>query len=291
MVNQYFGGKLVKGSIATKYDTELIRLVDSLYEKVEANINNLLVPEAIQEVFNVVNRANKYIDETQPWLLAKDETKLDELKTVLYNLIDTLRVVGIILLPFLPDTAKKILNDIGASLPKLFGDTVKTGQSKVGTTIIKGDALFPRVNLQKELLAMDNLAKELEEKKETKPQEEKNPQIEKIAQAKEEISIADFDKIELKVGKIITAQKVEKSKKLLHFTVDTGDKIRSIVSGVAKTYSPEEMIGKQVVVVTNLKAATLGGILSEGMILFADDGDGVATIAPAKVIPTGSTVS
>lgn len=290
MVNQYFGGKLVKGKTPTSFDAELISAVDSLYKKVESNIDNLLVPEALQEIFNVINRANKYIDETQPWMLAKDETKKDQLATVLYNLIDTLRVVGIILLPFLPDTANKILKDVGVDAPSIFANTVRFGQSIEGTTIIKGDALFPRVNVEKELAAMDNLAKQIEEKKAEKPQEKKI-EIEKKENIKEEISIADFDKIELKIGKILTAEKVEKSKKLLHFTVDTGDKVRSIVSGVAKTYQPEEMIGKNVVVVTNLKPATLGGILSEGMILFGDDKEGVVTIEPSKDVEAGSTVS
>jgi len=287
MVNQYFGGLLPKGEANTEFDNDLLEKVNSLFEKVQKNVDELLIPEALQEIFNVVNRANKYIDETQPWLLQKDPSRKDELATVLYNLIDTLRVVGIVLLPFLPNTAKRILADISVDAPKEFGDNVKAGQCVVGSKITKGELLFARVNVNKELEAMDKLAKEIEkEKTADKVEKEK-----KVENAKAEITIDDFDKLELKVGKIIAAKKVEKSKKLLHFTVDTGDRERSIVSGVAKTYKPEEMLSKQVVVVTNLKPVTLGGVLSEGMILFADDGDGVVTIEPSKEIKPGSTVS
>lgn len=289
MVNQYFGGKLVKGKTGTKYDAELIDMVNALYKKVEENIDKLLVPEALQEIFNVVNRANKYIDETTPWTLAKDETRKEELASVLYNLIDTLRVVGIMLLPFIPDTAKKILVDVGASEPKLFGKSVKFGQSVEGATITKGDALFARINMEKELAYMLALANPNQEKPTEKLEKKEN--IEKIEEKKTEISIDDFSKIELKVGKILTAEAVEKSKKLLHFTVDTGDKVRSIVSGVAKYYTPEELLGKQVIVVTNLKAATLGGTLSEGMILFADDGEKVVLVEPSQILKTGASVN
>ncbi|HKL73364.1 MAG TPA: methionine--tRNA ligase [Clostridia bacterium] len=293
MVNQYFGGTLVKGTTKTQFDEDLLNSVDSLFGKVEKNIDKLLIPEALQEIFNVVNRANKYIDETAPWILAKDVAKKDELANVLYNLIDTLRVVGIVLLPFLPQTARKILADIGVNEPTLFENTVVSGKSVEGTVIVKGNALFPRVNMEKELAAMEKMAQETEQKKVEEKKVEKTEVVTtEVAQtAKKEINIDDFDKIELKIGKILTAEKVEKSKKLLHFTVDTGDRVRSIVSGVAKYFTVEEMIGKEVIVVTNLKTATLGGILSEGMILFADDGDSVVTVEPSKTLKAGSTVS
>jgi methionyl-tRNA synthetase len=293
MVNQYFGGILPKPSVKTPYDDEIISMVNGLFDKVNEDMDKLLVPEALQEIFNVVNRANKYIDETTPWLLFKDESKRDQLATVLYNLIEILRVVGIMLLPFIPNTGKKILTDIGVEIPTLFEGKVAFGVSCEGTKIIKGDALFPRVNLEKELVAMENLSKENTEKKEEKEikKEEPKKNSHEDTGAKEEILIDDFAKIELRVGKVLSAEKVEKSKKLLHLTVDTKDKVRSIVSGVAKWYTPEEMVGKEVVVVANLKPAKLGGVLSEGMILFADDGENVVTVEPSKVLPQGSVVS
>ncbi len=293
MVNQYFEGTLPAPWVKTPYDDSLIEMVNGLYKKVEENIDNLLVPEALQEIFNVITRANKYIDETTPWVLAKDESRRGELATVLYNLIDTLKVAGVLLLPFLPNTARKILGDIGCGVPALFEGSITAGKTPAGIKVIKGDALFKRVNIEKELAEMEVLANapKAEEKKESAPAAKTEENSDGNEPKKAEIGIDDFDKIELKIGKILTAEKVEKSKKLLHFTVDTGDRVHSIASGVAKYYTPEEMVGKEVVVVTNLKPATLGGVLSEGMILFADDGEKLAAVTPDKDIKAGSTVS
>lgn len=285
MVNQYFGGKLPAQKEKTPYDDELISMAEGLFEKVNMNIDKLLIPEALQEIFNVVSRANKYIDETTPWILAKDKSKNGMLAAVLYNLIETLRIVGIMLLPFLPRTARKVLENIGAQAPDYFDEQIKFGLSKEGTDIIKGSPLFPRVNVEKELLEMEKIANKNLGKQEKVPEKKSEEKL------KSEITIDEFDKIELKIGRILTAEKVENSKKLLHFTVDTGDKVRNIVSGVAKWYSAEEMLDKKVVVVTNLKPAKIGGILSEGMILFADDGKNVIAITPDKEITQGSEVN
>jgi len=301
MVNQYFDGILPKCGKQEECGTELVMMINQLQEKIEKNIDNLLVPEALQNIFAVVNRANKYIDEMTPWALAKDPDKKEELGTVLYTLIDSLRVVGILLLSFLPATAKQMLEDIGIAEPKLFEDSCQFGKSVAGTKIVKGKALFPRINVDKELEFMANLANEgNKETKEEAPEKapEKAPKKEENNKpnkhekiSKSDISIDDFDKIELKVGKVIACEKVEKSKKLLHLTVDTGDKIRSIASGVSKYYKPEEMVGMEVVVVTNLATATLGGVKSEGMILFADDGENVVAVSPAIALKAGSSVS
>ena len=289
MVNQYFGGILPTEREATEFDAELEKSIDGLMDSVREHMDKLLVPEALADIFAVVNKANKYVDETTPWVLAKDETKKARLGGVLYHLCEALRVVGIVLKAFLPETADRILADLGANTDADF-TYARFGVLKGGEKITKNNPIFQRINLNTELAELDKLAESLKEKKEEKKTEEKK--VEEVkTETKPEITIDDFDKVELKVGKILTAEKVEKSKKLLHFTVDTGDRVRSIVSGVAKFFTPEEMVGKEVVVVTNLKPATLGGVLSEGMILFGESADGtLATVEPTKPLGGGSTV-
>ena len=289
MVNQYFGGILPITDVKTPYCAELEKMMNELKAKLEYDIDQLLIPEALNEIFNLVGRANKYIDETTPWLLAKDESKKEELKAVLYHLVETLRVAGVALLPFIPDTAEKILADLSCEVPVEFGDNLRYGVLKGGEKITKGKALFNRIDVNKETAAMEKLVEEKEPAAEQKPAQPAHKKYEPIAY--EEIDIEQFSKIQLKVGKILTAEKVEGSKKLLHFTVDTGDKVRSIVSGVAKFYSPEQMVGKEVVVVANLKKAVMGGVLSEGMILFAENDKGVYTVEPSVEVGGGATVS
>lgn len=295
MVNQYFGGILPISDATTPMDADLIDSINSLYGKVNDDMNKLLVPEALQEIFNVVNKANKYIDDTAPWVLAKDPSKKDVLAKVLYNLIEALRVVGTILLAFLPETAKKILTDVGINSDITeYGENVRYGVFKGGEKIVKGAALFARINIDKELAAMDALSGEEPAKKEEKAPEAKKDKEKKSGHSDEgpkaEITIDDFAKCEFRVGKILTAEKVADSRKLLKFTVDTGDRVRTIASGVAKYYTPEEMVSKSVTVVVNLKPATIGGVLSEGMILFGEDSEGVVTVEPSKNLKPGSLI-
>ena len=294
MINQYFGGKIPAEREATEFDAEPENLINGLYGKVKKYMDELLVPEALNEIFTLVNRANKYIDETTPWLLAKDEGKKARLANVLYHLAETLRVAGVMLEAFLPETAGKILADLGTEVCDCFEGNVSYGKLSGEETFVKSAPLFPRIDVNKELANMEKIALEAEKSKEERKEEKKEEKFvepKKDEPVKAEIGIDDFAKIELKIGKILTAEKVEKSKKLLHFTVDTGDRVRSIVSGVAKYFTPEEMVGKEVVVVANLKPATLGGVLSEGMILFAENADGLATVEPGKPMGGGSTVS
>ena len=282
MVNQYFGGRLPVTDKKTAYDADIEKEINGLQGKMSENIDNLLIPEALEDVFALIGRANKYIDETMPWTLAKDESRREELKSVMYHLIEVLRVAGLALMPFLPETAKRILSDVSEN-PETgeFGDRMRYGLSKEGAVIIKGEPLFKRIDVNKESKEMEKLAGEGKEEKKKKHG----------AEEYKEITIDDFAKIELKVGKILTAEKVEGSKKLLHFSVDTGERVRSIVSGVAKYYTAEEMVGKEVVVVANLKPVTLGGVLSEGMILFAENENGdVISVEPSKSAGGGATV-
>ena len=291
MINQYFGGKIEIPSVKTPFDDDLENTINGLKEKMTACVDKLMIPEALQAVFDVVGRANKYIDETTPWILAKDESKREELKSVMYHLAEALRVSGVALLPFLPETAKRILNDLSYPAPETFGDELTYGKLQQGATVIKGDALYKRLNIDKEIKEMDEMTEIKEVKQEEKKEQAPAAKTKHEQESYEEIVIDDFAKIQLKVGKILTAEKVQGSKKLLHFSVDTGERVRSIVSGVAKYYTPEEMIGKEVVVVANLKPATLGGVLSEGMILFAENAEGnVIAVSPEKISGAGATV-
>ncbi len=218
-------------------------------------------------------------------MLAKDETKKDRLATVLYNLSETIIIGTSVLENFMPETAKKVYAEFNVPARKA-EELDRFGLIPDGTKVTeKPEILFARLDP----VLINEKVKIMEEQNKPK-QVQPAPAEGTTEDAKPEITIEDFDKIQLKVGKILTAEKVEKSKKLLHFTVDTGDRIRSIVSGVAKFFTPEEMVGKEVVVVANLKPATLGGVLSEGMILFGEDEQGLVTVTTGRKTVPGSTV-
>ncbi len=288
MVNQYFGGILPQSRENGEFDAQLIEQVNGLFEKVKNNVDKLLVPEALAEIWQVISRANKYIDETTPWLLAKDETKRERLATVLYNLIETLRIVGTILLPFLPDTATKVLADVGGEQTKLFEGSVVFGKLNGGEVITKSEPLFQRMNIEKELAEMDKIAEQLSNTK-TQPQVE--AQEAEQTQAKAEINYDDFAKMDLRTGEVLKCEKIKRSEKLLKLEVDIAGEKRTIVSGIAKSFTPQEMIGKQVVVVCNLKPVKLCGELSQGMILCAEQDGNIVLVNPERKINSGSVVS
>ena len=283
MITQYFGGIIPDGSYREDIDNELVSLCEEALEKVRRDVDNLLIPESLAEIFKLIQRANKYIDETTPWILAKDESKKQRLGTVLYNLAETIRISAVLLSPFMPDTAKRIFDDLQlGKLPDSF-DSVKTfGLLESGKPVVKGKALFPRIDVKKELVELEKLA-EKHEKKQEKPAESN--------EEKGLISIDEFSKIELATAKVLTCEKVEKSDKLLKLTLDVGGKQRTVVSGIAQYYTPEYMVGKTVVIVKNLKPVKLKGILSEGMILCASNGKDVVFVSPEKEIESGSGVN
>ena len=283
MITQYFGGIIPDGSYREDIDNELVSLCEEALEKVRRDVDNLLIPESLAEIFKLIQRANKYIDETTPWILAKDESKKQRLGTVLYNLAETIRISAVLLSPFMPDTAQRIFDDLQlGKLPDSF-DSVKTfGLLESGKPVVKGKALFPRIDVKKELVELEKLA-EKHEKKQEKPAESN--------EEKGLISIDDFSKIELATAKVLTCEKVEKSDKLLKLTLDVGGKQRTVVSGIAQYYTPEYMVGKTVVIVKNLKPVKLKGILSEGMILCASNGKDVVFVSPEKEIESGSGVN
>lgn len=278
MSNKYFDGQILNPHVEEDVDKELIELAQNTLSKVEAKMKELRVGDALDEIFTLLRRSNKYIDQTMPWTLAKEEDKKDRLATVLYNLLESIRISAVLLKSFLPETADKILDTLHTNQRDF--DSIQTfGQLETGIQVEKKpEVLFARIDEKK---FMEELNKELEAQKEEKPKKE---------EIKEEITIDDFSKVELKVGTIIECEKHPKADRLLVEKIDMGEEIRQVVSGIADTYKPEELIGKQVIVVTNLKPVKLRGVDSNGMILCASSEKGLSIISPVTEMSNGSVV-
>ena len=283
MIEKYFDGVIPAPTAKEEIDNELISLAIETPIKVTKAINNLRIPEALENVFELIGRANKYIDETTPWILAKDEEKKERLGTVLYNLAESLRFASVLLSSFLPSTSEKInaqLNITTTTWDSLSGFDGTTP----GTEVKKGEALFPRIDVAKTLEELE--AMRLAQLEANKPKEEY-----KMQPIKEEITIEDFEKIDLRVVKVLECEPVKKAKKLLKLKVDLNGEERQVISGIAMHYKPEELVGKYVVLVANLKPVTLRGELSQGMILAAaTDDDSVLKLVNPGELPTGSVV-
>ena len=281
MVYKYFDGVIQAPTCKEAIDDELINLALSTPGKVEASIDALKIPEALESIWTLISRANKYIDETTPWILAKDEEKKERLGTVLYNLLETLRFVSVMISPFLTETSVKINDQLNTKVTtweslKEFNGTV------AGDKVVKGDVIFPRIDVEEKLAELEAL-----KPAPVKPANEelvKNP-------IKEEITIDDFDKIDLRVVKVLECEPVKKAKKLLKLKVDLGGEERQVISGIAEYYKPEELVGKYVVLVANLKPVKLRGELSQGMILAAapSDDSELLLVNPGEML-TGSQV-
>ncbi len=281
MIGQYFGGALPARGKEEGTDGELIATANGLFARVRSAMDRLNAPEALSEIFAVVSRANKYIDETTPWILAKDEGKRARLGGVLYNLAETVRICAVMLKPFLTQAPAQILRSL--SYDENAGlESAVFGGLQAGAKIEKLPPIFPRIDVKKELKEVEQLVLSLK-----KAQKQEGEKEQKIAQ----ISIEDFAKTQLQIGEIIACERVAKSEKLLHETVKVGGEIRSVVSGIAKYYTPEEMVGKKVVLVTNLKPIKLCGVLSEGMILCAENADGtLSLLSPERDTESGAKV-
>ena len=283
MTNKYLGGVLENKNVTEAVDDDLKETVLSVPKAVEEKMDKLRVADAITEVFRLFKRCNKYIDETMPWALAKDETKQDRLAEVLYNLVESISVGATLLESFMPETSDKVLAQLGAQKRKLSQmDTF--GLYPSGNKVTeKPEILFARMDINEVMAKVAELHPVKEEVKE----EEKGIDIE----PKEEITFEEFGKMQFQVGEIISCEAVKKSKKLLCSQVKIGSQVRQIVSGIKSHYSAEEMVGKKVMVVTNLKPAKLAGILSEGMILCAEDADGnLSLMVPEKEMPAGAEI-
>ena len=295
MTNKYFGGVAVNYGVSDPVDESLFEVVTSTASKVTARMDKLRVADAITDIFTLFKRCNKYIDETAPWVLAKDESKKERLSTVMYNLIDSILIGASLLEPFMPETAKKIADSLNAPLRTM--DQVSTmGTYPSGNKVTdQPQILFARVDAEKMMEEVNAL---MESKKaaakdasEETAEDEKEDEAVIDIEPKEEITYEDFSKMQFQVGEIISCEAVKKSKKLLCSQVKIGSQVKQIVSGIKAHYTPEEMVGKKVMVLVNLKPAKLAGVLSEGMLLCAEDADGnLALMTPEKKMPAGAEI-
>lgn len=270
MVDKYFNGTIQSNRQKGDYDDELIAVIKATPDKITAAMDELQIPTALTELFRMIQRANKYIDETAPWALAKDESNNARLAEVLYNLCETLRYTAVLIAPFLPNTAPKIAQQINVPVEELTFESLACYGARETYHTAKGEAIFPRIDVQKELaeLAIEDEARKKAAAAENACKIEHNAQI----------NIDDFMKCELRVAKIIAAEKVEKADKLLKLTLFDGERERTVASGIAKWYKPEDLVGKHIGLVANLAPAKLRGIISEGMIMAADREDGGAEV-------------
>ena len=270
MTNKYFGGAVTDKGVAEDVDADLKAVVENTPKAVDAKMDDLRVADAITEIFALFKRCNKYIDETMPWALAKDEAKKDRLETVLYNLIESIKAGARLLESFMPETSEKIMAQLG--------------DGKVTET---PEILFQRLDINEVMKKVEELHPPVAEEPEAPAEEETVIDIE----AKQEITFEDFGKMQFQVGEIIACEAVKKSNKLLCSQVKSGSQVKQIVSGIKKHYTPEEMVGKKVMVLVNLKPAKLAGVLSEGMLLCAEDAEGnLALMTPEKEMPAGAEI-
>ena len=289
MTNKYFGGVVEKTGVSEEVDEDLKNTVLEAVKKADAKMEQLRVADAITETFGIFRRCNKYIDETMPWSLAKDESKKGRLAEVLYNLTESIAIGASLLASFMPDTSVKILSQLNTEKRGL--DQMDTfGLYPSGNKVTeKPEILFARMDIKEVMEKVDAMhAEEAKEEAAPEKQEEK-PAID--LEAKPEITYDDFAKLQFQVGEVIACEAVKKSKKLLCSQVKIGSQVRQIISGIKAHYTPEEMVGKKVMVVTNLKPAKLAGLMSEGMILCAEDADGnLALMTPEKDMPAGAEI-
>ena len=271
MANKYFGGVVADKGVAEEVDADLKAVVENTPKAVDARMDDLRVADAMTEIFNLFKRCNKYIDETMPWALAKDEEKKDRLETVLNNLIESIKVGAGLLAPYMPETAEKILAQLGD-----------------GKVIEKPEILFARLDLEEVMKKVEELHPPVEDEADSTAGDDAAV-ID--LEPKPEITFEDFGKMQFQVGEIIACEAVPKSKKLLCSQVKVGSQVKQIVSGIKAHYTPEEMVGKKVMVLTNLKPAKLAGVVSEGMLLCAEDADGnLALMTPEREMPAGAEI-
>lgn len=315
MNKQYFDGKVDDSGEKGEFDDDFIAEINALDKKLDEDIDKLNLSRALEDIFAVIDKANKYIDNTRPWVLSKSEESKNRLKAVLYNLTEAIRVCSTALMPFITRTPKLIFEGLGLKAPEVFGNDLKWGAVKKYETHETG-ILFPRLDEKKELIELDKIAAAAEkaEKKEEKkaesvvkgdasakdktavPAKEKAPETVKTDEDNQEeyVTADEFFRTKLVVGEVIACEKVEKADRLLKSTVKIGEEVRAIVSGIAKFYTPEEMVGKRVVVVKNLAPRKIRGIESRGMLLCAVSGEGeneqLCLVRPEKLMDGGSEV-
>lgn len=293
MIEKYHGGVVTHKEGTEAVDKEFIALVNETVAGYSDAMDHMELNQAIKDVWNLIGRANKYIDETAPWILAKDPAQAERLQAVMYNLAEALRIIAILIAPFVPVTAPKIYEQLGLGKPESFfmADAV-WGKLATGTKVQKGEPLFPRIEVTEAGETVIAATKKTAAKaiKAEAPKAEAKKEAKLAAAAADEITIDDFAKIDLRVATVIAAERVPKTDKLIKLQVKIGDEERTIVSGIAQHYEPENLIGKNVIVIANLKPAKLRGIESRGMVLAASDGEGNLVLADAPGIASGSKV-
>lgn len=293
MIEKYHGGVVTHKEGTEAVDKEFIALVNETVAGYSDAMDHMELNQAIKDVWNLIGRANKYIDETAPWILAKDPAQAERLQAVMYNLAEALRIVAILIAPFVPVTAPKIYEQLGLGKPESFfmADAV-WGKLATGTKVQKGEPLFPRIEVTEAGETVIAATKKTAAKaiKAEAPKAEAKKEAKSAAAAAGEITIEDFAKIDLRVATVVAAERVPKTDKLIKLQVKIGDEERTIVSGIAQHYEPENLIGKNVIVIANLKPAKLRGIESRGMVLAASDGEGNLVLADAPGIASGSKV-
>ncbi len=290
MSNKYFGGVVTDAGVSEEVDADLKATVLDAVKKVDEKMDKLRVADAITDIFGIFRRSNKYIDETTPWTLAKDEEKKDRLATVLYNLTEAITIGASLLYSFMPETAEKILAQINTQKRTLEEMGTFGLYPSGGNVTGKPEILFARMDV-KEVMEKVEAMRAAEAAEAGQPEEAKEDENVIDLEAKPEITYDDFAKLQFQIGEIIACEAVPKSKKLLCSQVKVGSKVRQILSGIKAYYTPEEMVGKKVMVVTNLKPAKLAGMLSEGMLLCAEDSEGnLALMKPEKDMPAGAEI-
>lgn len=280
---QYFGGNVTSGGEAGEFDDELITQINGLYGLVCGEMDKLFVDKALGHIFALISRANKYIDQTMPWILAKDESKKDRLNRVLYNLLESIRVSITILLPYFNVGPKKAFESLGLAVPTDL-DGAKYGVVDAYAVENK-DALYPRLDVAKELVELEKLSPKKEEPKPAPKQSEKAEE-----ENEQPINIDDFYKCKLVVAEVLKCEKVPKADKLLKSTLQVGDEVREVVSGIAEHYTPEEMVGKKVVLIKNLAPRKIRGVVSHGMLLCAEDNGKLVLVSPESDVASGSEI-
>ncbi len=301
MIEKYFGGTLPDVRSKTDFDADLEGMAVATAEKVEAAMEKMFFSDALIEIWNLIRRTNKYIDETQPWILCKDEDKKGELANALYHVAESIRIISILIQPFIPNTPEKIWKQYNMDKKIVDWEMSKEwGLLPIEFKVEKGETLFPRIDMKKELAELEAAIKASqatavanqgkEEKKEDKKEDKKKHEEPEYPA---EITIDDFCKVQLKVGEVVASSVVEGSKKLLRNVIKLGEEERVIFSGIKEWYTPEEMVGKKVVVAYNLKPRKMMGEMSYGMILCADDGNGNLSLLTTadKDFPSGSGIS
>ncbi|NLM09946.1 MAG: methionine--tRNA ligase [Clostridiaceae bacterium] len=282
MIRKYFGGIIPENREKADIDNDLIQTVEGTAETVEKLLDRLQFSTALQEIWKSISRTNKYIDETTPWILARDEKNKPRLAQVLYNLTESIRIISILIQPFMPDTPQKIWDQFGISEDMRFWESAKTwGLYSADKAVAEKEPLFPRIDIEKELAELEKMNVHAKD-------DDKEAEVPEILP---QIQIDDFAKLDLRVAKVISCEKVKKSEKLLKLQLDIGVETRQVVSGIAKYYTPEELIGKKVIMIANLKPAKLMGIESQGMILAASNENDLVLATVDGDIPVGSRIS